>query len=101
LFRHLLLQIGGANIANTLPLLSLPCGAARFTTFAPRAALHLVLAQHATLRSSRLVDQTERSDRVALLDELGHAGVDLAAGEVVDLQALHDLVRAAGGGARE
>ena len=48
-----------------------------------------------------LVDQAERPDRLALLDELGHAGVDLAAGEVVDGQARHDLVCAARNRARE
>src|SRR5829696_1128214 len=44
----------------------------------------------------RLIDQTERPNRVTLLAEFGHTGVDLAAGKVVDLQPRHDLVCAAG-----
>ena len=36
--------------------------------------------------------EAELLDRVALLDELGDRGVDLAPAVVVDLEALHDLV---------
>jgi hypothetical protein len=69
------------------PLLSSPpSGGARFPT--------LAAAFLSCSRSALLVDQTERSDRVTLLDELCHAGIDLAAREVVDVQALHDLVGA-------
>jgi hypothetical protein len=62
------------------------CGGARFPTL---AAVFLSCS-----RPALLADQTERSDRVTLLNELGNACIDLAAGEVVDGQALHDLVGA-------
>ena len=47
-------------------------------------------------REHPLVDETERPNRVTLLDEFGHTGVDLAAGKVIDVQPRHDLVCAAG-----
>ena len=58
------------------------------------------LLLRAAARTS-LIDQTERPNRVTLLDEFGHTGVDLAAGKVIDLQPRHDLVCAAGYRARE
>ena len=51
--------------------------------------------------SDALVDQIERPDRVPLLGEFGHTGVDLAAREVVDLQTRHDLICAIRNRARE
>src|SRR5690606_28412885 len=46
-------------------------------------------------------DQAELLDGLALLDELADRGVDLAAGELVDLEALNDLPGAARGADRE
>ena len=46
-------------------------------------------------------DQAELLDGVALLDQLGGARVDAGAAEVVDVEALDDLVLAVLGGARE
>src|SRR5699024_9514490 len=42
-----------------------------------------------------LGDQPELAHRVALLGELCHGRIDTCPGEVVDVQALHDLPRAA------
>src|SRR5829696_3874646 len=68
---------------------------------ADRPPLGLVLAALAqfvgrSAARTSLVDETERPNRVTLLAELGHTGVDLAAGKVINLQPRHDLVCAAG-----
>src|SRR3954447_16131759 len=46
-------------------------------------------------------DEAEAADRLALLLELVDGGVDAGAGELVDLQALDDLVPSVLGGDRE
>jgi len=42
-------------------------------------------------RSGEDSDQPESLDRVTFLGQLGHRGIDPAAGEVIDVQSLDDL----------